>query len=95
MLNKAFEYPDAASMHPIARRALREGVRLSLLLAAAGILALGFLWLPETATTQGEFIIGELLAVAVGLQLLVAAYLIEQPLANSARLIVLRVRRDG
>lgn len=86
--------PARPSTHAIARQALREGVRLALLLAAVGILTLGFLWLPETATTQGELVIGELLAIAVGLELLIAAYFVEQPLAQSARLNFLRARRD-
>jgi len=84
-----------SSPHSIARRALREGVRLALFFSAVGILALGLFWLPETTTTQGELVIGELLAAAVGLELFVAAYFVEQPLPRWARLNFVRVRRGG
>lgn len=93
MLNRL--NPAPPSTLSVAQQALREGVRLALLVAAVGILALGFVWLPKTATTQGELVIGGLLAVAVGLELLVAAYFVEQPLAHSVRLNFLRAHRGG
>jgi hypothetical protein len=48
-------------------------VRLILLAAGLCVLALGVVHLPATATTQGEFVIGILLSVAVAAQMLVAA----------------------
>jgi hypothetical protein len=53
--------------------ALWTSIRLTLLVAALTILAIGIFRLPDTATTGGELVIGEILAVAVGVQMLVAA----------------------
>jgi hypothetical protein len=55
------------------------GVRLSLLIAAIGVFALGFFERPETAATRGEFVVGEVLAIAVGLQMLLAALFFPAP----------------
>ena len=48
-------------------------IRSSLVVAAVAILILGVTHLPEIATTQGELVIGSVLAGAVALQMLVGA----------------------
>lgn len=55
------------------RLALYVFVRLLLMTVALGIFAVGFFRLPDTVTTTGELVIGEILAITVGLQMLVAA----------------------
>ncbi len=48
-------------------------VRTSLVAAAIGILILGLVHLPSTATTYGEMAVGLILSLLVAVQILVAA----------------------
>jgi hypothetical protein len=67
----------------VGRLALLTSVRVTLLVAALAIFAIGIFRLPHTATTGGELVIGEILAVAVGVQMLVAALYDRTGQANS------------
>jgi hypothetical protein len=62
----------------VRRPALADGtaalvVRLLLVAAGLGVLAVGFYQLPSIAVTQGEIVTGILLSLAVALQILIAA----------------------
>ncbi|MBA3314606.1 MAG: hypothetical protein M3552_07205 [Planctomycetota bacterium] len=72
-----------AVMPPMTHAVLMTCVRLSLIVAAIGVIAVALFQLPETATTHGELVIGAVLATAVGLQMLVAAFFF--PMSRAAR----------
>lgn len=76
------EQPNARSVArnlPVAHALLMACVRLSLFVAAVGIILVGMFQLPDTVSTRGELVVGEVLAITVGLQMLVAACFFPTP----------------